>query len=199
MSKKRVITLVGLFFSLCGMGCFLASPQDAPAALSTPLGSDMDVLITPTRLKQATADIPAAVTLITSDTIRRLGLTRLVDILRLVPGMEVVEADSTDVRVSYHGTNISHPRRMNVLVDGISMYQPALATVDWTSLPIPVGDIDRIEVTRGTDSATYGPDSMLAIINIVSKHPSDAAPLSLTASGGSPGTLIATIRGGGIG
>src|ERR1700743_2671705 len=96
-----------------------------------PAIDEPDILITPTRLKQATADIPAAVTLITADMIRRLGLTRLVDILRLVPGMEVVEADSTDVRVSYHGTNISTPRRMNVLVDGISMYQPGLATVDW--------------------------------------------------------------------
>src|ERR1700728_400354 len=150
MSNMRVITSVGLFFSVCGMGCCLASPQDDSAALSNPLGSDTDVLITPTRLKQATADIPAAVTLITSETIRRLGLTRLVDILRLVPGMQVVEAGSTDVRVSYHGMNISNPRRMNVLVDGVSMYQPALATVDWTSLPIPVSDIDRIEVTRGT-------------------------------------------------
>jgi iron complex outermembrane receptor protein len=197
MKNTQVITPLGLLFSLCSIGSCLAGSPDDATALSSPFGSDTDVLITPTRLKQATADIPAAVTLITSDTIRRLGLTRLVDILRLVPGMEVVEADSTDVRVSYHGTNISNPRRMNVLVDGISMYQPALATVDWTSLPIPVSDIDRIEVTRGTDSATYGPDSMLAIINIVSKHPSDAAPLSLTASGGSPGTLIATIRGGG--
>src|ERR1017187_5119691 len=101
MSKKRVITSFGLFFSLCGMGCCLAGPQDDSAALSNPLGSDKDVLITPTRLKQAPAYLPAAVPLITSDAIRRRGLTRLVDMLRLVRGMEVVEADSTDVRVSY--------------------------------------------------------------------------------------------------
>jgi len=126
MKNTQVITPLGLLFSLCSIGSCLAGSPDDATALSSPFGSDTDVLITPTRLKQATADIPAAVTLITSDTIRRLGLTRLVDILRLVPGMEVVEADSTDVRVSYHGTNISNPRRMNVLVDGMSMYQPAL-------------------------------------------------------------------------
>jgi hypothetical protein len=75
MKNTLVVTLLGLLFSLCSIGSCLAGAPDDATALSSPFGSDSDVLITPTRLKLATADIPAAVTLITSDTIRRLGLT----------------------------------------------------------------------------------------------------------------------------
>jgi outer membrane receptor for ferrienterochelin and colicin len=40
-------------------------------------------------------------------------------------------------------------------------------------LPIAIDDSDRIEVTRGPNSAAYGPNSMLAIVNIVTRHPHD--------------------------
>jgi outer membrane cobalamin receptor len=81
----------------------------------------------------------------------------------------------SDYRVNYHGTNVLVPRRMNVLIDGVSVYQPLFARVDWTSLPIVIDDIDRIEVTRGSNSAAYGPNSLLAIINIISRHPRDVS------------------------
>ncbi|MDP2369154.1 TonB-dependent receptor plug domain-containing protein [Rhodoferax sp.] len=45
-------------------------------------------------------------------------------------------------------------------------------------LPIAVEDIARIEVTRGPDSASYGPNSMLAIINIITLHPQDSDGVS---------------------
>src|SRR5450631_1091826 len=83
-------------------------------------GPQFPMVVTPTRLRQSLADVPASVTIISSETLRRFGIRSVPDALRLVPGMAVTQATGPDYRISYHGTNILSPRRMNVLIDGIS-------------------------------------------------------------------------------
>jgi iron complex outermembrane recepter protein len=159
---------------------------------------DVPVVITPTRLKQTPSDVPAAVTVITGTRIRELGLRNIPDALRLVPGMHVTQAAGDDqYRINYHGTNILVPRRMNVMIDGVSMYRPGLARVEWGRLPIAIEDIDRIEVTRGANSVTYGPNSLLAIVNIITKHPHDSTDFAMTASSGRRGDHSGTLLLGG--
>lgn len=141
-----------------------------------PVGPDegpYPIVITPARLRQSLADVPASVSIITGETLRQYGIRTVAEALRLVPGMAVTHALGPDYRINYHGTNMLSPRRMNVLIDGISVYRPAFSEVIWTQLPVVVEDIDRIEVTRGPNSAAYGPNSMLAVVNIITRNPRD--------------------------
>ena len=80
-----------------------------------------------TRLRQSLADVPGSVTIITAEMLKRFGIVSIPEALRLVPGMAVTQVSGTDYRIGYHGTNILVPRRMNVLIDGMSVYRPALA------------------------------------------------------------------------
>lgn len=172
-------------------------PTCACAQLEPGLPAPVDdalSVITPTRLRQSLADVPASVTVLTSAMLERYGITSVVDALRLVPGMQITQPSGTDVRVNYHGTNGLVPRRMNVLVDGMSVYRPAFSRVYWKQLPVAMEDIDRIEVTRGPNSATYGPNSMLAIVNIITKHPKDVARGLVSAAIGSNGMHNVTGR-----
>ena len=73
------------------------------------LEPDYPVVITPTRLVQSLADVPASVTVITAETIERFAIRSIPEALRLVPGMSVVRATGLDYQISYHGTN-SCPR-----------------------------------------------------------------------------------------
>lgn len=165
-----------------------------PAADGQSLESTYPVVITPTRLRQAIPDVPASVTVITADALRKFGITTVVDALRLVPGMQITQAGGHDLRINYHGTNALTPHRMNVLIDGISAYRPSYARVFWKQLPVAIEDIDRIEITRGPNSVTYGPNSMLAVINIITKHPKDVGPVMASAALGSQSTASATAR-----
>jgi len=169
---------------LCGTAIPALAQQDA--------GDDMDstaysypVVITPTRLRQSVADVPASVTIITRDTLRRFGIRSIPDALRLVPGMAVSQATGNDFRLNYHGTDVVAPRRMNVLVDGFAIYGAALSRVEWVSIPVVIDDIDRIEVTRGPDSAAYGPNSMMSVINIITRNPRDVERAQVSVGGGS--------------
>lgn len=83
---------------------------------------------------------------------------------------------------------------MNVRIDGVSVYQPGLARIDWNTLPVEIDDIDRIEVTRGPVLAVYGANSMLATINIMTKHPDDQTGTMLRGTVGSQHTREGVAR-----
>ncbi|PTQ90823.1 TonB-dependent receptor plug domain-containing protein [Agitococcus lubricus] len=134
---------------------------------------DMPVVLSATRLKQALADAPASVTIIDRQMIQQTGVRELPELLRLVPGMVVGYEKGWEAFVSYHGTSADMARRMQVLIDGRSVFQPSLAFVDWIGLPLELEDIDRIEVVRGPNAAAYGANSFLAVVNIITRAPAD--------------------------
>lgn len=144
-------------------------------------------VISATRLTQSVLDTPASITVIDRALIRALGVRELPDILRLVPGMVVGRESGSEAFVGYHGTSADGARRMQVLVDGRSIYEAALARVDWIGLPLDVEDIERIEVVRGPNSATYGANSFFAVVNIITRNVLEVPIAELLARGGDDG------------
>jgi iron complex outermembrane receptor protein len=149
-------------------------------------GSDQTVpeVLTATRLKQAPAAVPGSITVLDSALIRASGARDIAELLRLVPGMMVGYRNGNQATANYHGTNVSEARRLQVLIDGRSVYRPGLATVDWTDIPVAIEDIERIEVFRGPNTVSYGANALMGVINILTRTPAD-----------SHGTRLKTTRG----
>lgn len=144
-------------------------------------------VITATRLKQSLFDSPASVTVIDRAMIKASGARELPDILRLVPGMVVGRESGSEAYVLYHGTNAGGARRMQVQINGRSVYEAALARVDYIGLPFDVAEIERIEVVRGPSSAAHGANSFFAVINIITQHPQDVSKAELLVRSGDNG------------
>lgn len=142
-------------------------------SLNDPLLDDLQLptVLSATRLKQSPAEVPGSMTVIDRQLIRGSGARDIPELMRLVPGMMVGYSAGNLPNVNYHGTNISEARRMQVLVDGRSVYRPGLATVDWTDIPLAIEDIERIEVFRGPNTAAYGANALMGVINIISTRP----------------------------
>ncbi len=132
---------------------------------------DMPVVLSVSRLSQSPLETPAAVTVIDREMIDASGARRLVDVLRLVPGFFVGYLNGNTVAAGYHGLSDIYSKRMQVLIDGVSIYSPLLGWVDWTELPLALEDIERIEVVRGPNSVTFGANAFLATINIITRNP----------------------------
>lgn len=130
------------------------------------------VVLTASRMAQSVMDAPNAVTVLDHETIIGSGYTRIADLFRLIPGMYVGEMTGTNMTVS-HSFVDQLERRMQVMIDGRSVYLPTFGGVDWDSLPLAIGDIERIEVVRGSNAASYGANAFTGIINIISRHPAD--------------------------
>ncbi len=145
-------------------------------------------VLTVSRLAQAPADVPSAVTIINRETIRASGIVDLPEIFRLVPGMYVGTnagyVYNTNHTVSYHGMTSAYAGSMQVMINGRSVYSPLFGGVNWSELPIAIVDIERIEVTRGPNAASYGANSYFGVINIITQTPSESPGNTIVATHG---------------
>lgn len=131
-------------------------------------------VLTATHLYQPPAAVPGSISSIDRELIIASGARNITDLLRLVPGMLVVPDSGNLTTVNYHGTSPGQARRLQVLIDGRSVYRAGFAKVDWTSLPVAIEDIQRIEVFRGPNTVSYGANALLGVINIITVPAKDA-------------------------
>lgn len=122
------------------------------------------------RRNQSLSNVPAAAFVISAEDIRRSGALALPDILRMVPGIQVAQIDSGRYAVSARGFNGRFANKLQVLIDGRSIYHPFFSGTVWEYDPIPLEDIERIEVIRGAGAAIWGVNAVNGVINIISRH-----------------------------
>ena len=146
--------------------------QEVPLPAELALFTQEELVITPARLEQRLSEVPSATTVITKDQIRRSGLLHLPDILRRIPGVDVVSPTGSQSEVNIRGVNIEQlsPRTL-VLVDGRTVFINAHGFTPWEEIPLLLEDIERIEVVRGPVEALYGSPALSGLINIITKHP----------------------------
>ncbi|MFK4750850.1 TonB-dependent receptor plug domain-containing protein [Oceanobacter antarcticus] len=149
---------------------------------------DIPVVLTATRLRQPRAEVPASVTVIEAEQIEAWNVRTLPELMRFVPGMFIGHGDDeNNASIAYHSSSPSVMRRLQVMVDGRSVFKSGIASVVWDDIPIALEDIQRIEITRGPSSATYGSNSFQGVINIISKHPGDTLGVRLRYRNGNQG------------
>ena len=158
---------------LCSLTCAAAAQSggDALGATEKDFLGDMPVVLSVSRLAQRLDETPGAVTILDRHFIRQSGARDVADLLRLVPGFQTTTSFETEAPMAtYHGRTDDWANRIQVLVDGRSVYAGHLqgsAGVGWQTLALE--DIERIEVLRGSNSAAYGARAFLGVVNIVSK------------------------------
>ncbi len=173
------------------------APARAQALTEADFYDDLPVVLSVSRLSQPLNEAPAAVTVIDADMIRASGFRDIPDLLRLVPGFSVAYTRDNTWAIGYHGMADAFSRRFQVLVDGRSIYSAAYGAVNWGELPLAIDDIERIEVVRGPNAASYGANTFLSVINIITRDPSQTPGTFASAQYGEQGMSGLTLRHGG--
>ena len=156
-----------------------------------------ETVISATGLPTDASEIGSSVTVITEEQIKREQRRTLPDVLKTVPGLNIVQTGGPGGQTSVfiRGTNADH---VKVLIDGIEINDPSQPKRAFDFGPIMADDIERVEVLRGPQSGLYGADALGGVISITTKKGS--GPAQWTASGevGSFGTLSESVgvRGG---
>ena len=105
---------------------------------------------------------PAAVFVITQEDIQRSGATTIPDALRLAPGVEVAQIDSSKWSIGIRGFGSRLTRDVLVLIDGRTVYTTLLAGTYWEVQNVILEDVDRIEVIRGPGGTIWGRMRLMA-------------------------------------
>ncbi len=143
------------------------------------------------------ATAAASVHVLSGEDIRRSGSRSLPEALRLVPGLHVARIDGQRWAISSHGFNGIYADKLEVLIDGRSIYSPLFSGVFWDTQDIFMPDIDRIEVIRGPSAALWGSNAVNGVINIVTRQAAQTQGLLTYAGGGNVQTAFAGLRQGG--
>lgn len=186
---------MGLVLALWGSLPARAQPEAALQLSETDFLSEIPRVFSGARMPQAPADSPGAVTVIDRDMIRASGARDLADLFRLVPGFQVGMSSGGRPVVTYHGLSGQISQRMQVLVDGRSLYAPyAFGGIDWSALSISLDDIERIEVLRGSNSASYGANAFMSVANIITRTAAQSEGFQAQVGAGTDGIRDSAFR-----
>jgi len=147
---------------------------------------------------QSKTDVAAAITVITSEDIRRGGFTVIPEALRTVPGLQVARVDANRWAISIRGFNTLFANKLLVLIDGRSVYNPAFGGTYWDVQDYPIEDVERIEVIRGPGGTVWGMNAVNGVINIITKKAKDTQGALLSGYAGSQENGATARFGGGI-
>lgn len=193
--KPFGITAIGLLL----LGTFCQGQERDPSQSE---GSSLllpTLVVGATRLPDVKFDqsrVPASVTVITAEEIKRSGATTVQQVLSQQPGVVLFDeiGNRFQPTVDLRGFNGAPTTGVTVLVDGVRVNEPDFNQVNYDLIPLE--DIDRIEIIPGT-SAIFGKNALAGVINIITKRGGAIPQTTAEVAGGSFGHRRFTLNSGG--
>ena len=144
-----------------------------------------EVVVTGTRTEEKVEKIPANVTVIDKKRIEDSNAKNISDVLRSEEGIVVRDlvGNGKTAIVDLRGFGEAAASNTLVLLDGRRVNAIDLSGTDWTQ--IPLDQVERIEIIRGTGSVLYGDNAVGGVINIITKTPSEQWAFSAGSTFGS--------------
>lgn len=156
------------------------------------------IVVTASRTEQQLHDVPASISVLSSEDIEQIPADDYGDLLRNIPGVNVSQLSARDVQVTTRSSTNSLAASQLVLVDGRTLYLDFFGFVMWDFLPSNPREIKQIEVVRGPGSAVWGANAMSGVINVITKSPKEMVGTDLALGAGELGTLFGSINHAGV-
>ena len=126
-----------------------------------------EIVVTAQKKEQGLSEVPISIQVLSSERITDMGVSSWEEIAQYVPGLTVakgVQEQSIYLRGVGSGTNKGFEQSVTQFVDGMSVTRSQQYTV-------PLLDVERIEVLKGTQGVLFGKNTIAGVINTVSKSP----------------------------
>jgi len=202
IKEQRV--LLYFFGVLSGLMLGVFPPALSQASVASRMPSDLTRLtleelmdIQVTSVSKGEEDISkaaSAIFVITQEDLRRSGVNTIPEALRMVPGVQVAQIDSSTWAISARGFNSRFANKLLVLIDGRSVYTHVFAGVFWDEQDLVLADVERIEVIRGPGGTLWGANAVNGVINIITKKAQDTLGGQVSAGGGNLDRFVGSIR-----
>jgi outer membrane receptor protein involved in Fe transport len=150
------------------------------------------------RLEGAVPHAQGAVVVVTDEQMRSWGTRTLEDVLRLIPGFDVVRDTLGRPRIVVRGGGLDGSFGASggvlLLLNGGRLNEAITGSATSVNLDLPVEHVHRIEIWRGAGSALYGSGAERAVINVVTHTVRDFQGIGLAAEAGSNGLQNYSLR-----
>ena len=170
-------------------GCLAASAfalicyVDTHAVAEEAVKRTPEVVVSAGRFPLPANQVGSAVTVVTSEDMEREQATRVIDVLRKVPGLSVTETGGPGAQASIFMRGMSS-YNTQLLIDGVEMADTSAPQPAYDFGHLLVADIERIEIVRGPQSVLYGGDAIGGTINVITKKGKGNPRVDTSAEGG---------------
>lgn len=125
------------------------------------------IVVSPSKTSSSTDKVASAVSVITKEDIEASNRTQVLDLLKMVPSLDVVQGGGAGGQASVfiRGANSEHTL---VLLDGVELNNPVSTARAFNFANLTLDNIENIEVLRGAQSI-YGSDALGGVISIFTK------------------------------
>jgi len=156
----------------------------ALVALAASARADEAVVVSATRVPTPLSQVASSISVITAGQIEARQDRSLPDVLREVPGLDIVQTGGAGGQTSVfmRGTNANH---VKVLLDGLDLSDPSTPGGAADISKLLSDDFAQVEVLRGPQGALYGSDAIGGVINIVTRTGNGPLAITARAEGGS--------------
>ena len=160
---KRIVS------SAVVVSCWLAAITAMPVQAEDTVQLK-EVVVTATKTEKEPQDVTQSVTVITGDEIARSSAQSAAEAIDRAASIKLTQTGGPG---SVTETNIrgANAEQVLILLDGRRLNSGSAGGYDMTNLPVPLEDIERIEIVRGASSALYGADAVGGVVNIITKKP----------------------------
>ena len=172
---------------------FLFSFFELPAA-EPPEATLPPVFVTSTRTEIPLSQVTTSATVISDNDIQNQQAETVLQILRTVPGLDVVQSGSRGNTTSVFIRG-SDSDQVLVLIDGVEVNSTTLGAFNFAHLTTE--NVERIEVLRGAGGTLYGSQAIGGVINIITKKGQGPLEAGLSLEGGNGWTnrQVMSLRG----
>jgi vitamin B12 transporter len=159
LNAQLVATCVAICIPFTASIAAISDPGD------TPLQS---IVVTATRIPTPQVEVASSITVVTAADIAARQIRTLPDLLKEVPGLNVVQSGGPGGQTSVfmRGTNSNHTK---VLIDGIDVSDPSSPNASFDFGQLLAADIEKVEILRGPQSGLYGSDAIGGVISVITK------------------------------
>jgi iron complex outermembrane receptor protein len=161
---------------------FEATAADEASAPSEGYRFSTDVVVTASRREQRTIDAPVSMTVLDRRQIESSPAENVADLLRGVPGLNVVEVSARDVSITGRLPTSAFAQGQLVLVDGRSIVNDPNGIAFFDMMPVRFDELDQVEVLHGPGASIWGGDALTAVVNMRTKSPREMSGGLVTAS-----------------
>ncbi|MBF0226162.1 MAG: TonB-dependent receptor [Desulfobacterales bacterium] len=178
MKKKFFYSLILFFiiFAMNGNSFGNTDIKDIDALLQMDVEDLLKIkVISASKHEQGILAAPAALSVITSEDIKKYGYTTVGEALNQASGVYMSSDRSNEYGI-IRGIHLSddYNKRLLVLVNGHALNNGMTFEAHLgNELGIPMNSIERIEVMRGGSSVMYGTNAFFGIVNIILKDKSE--------------------------
>jgi iron complex outermembrane recepter protein len=184
-------------FGLIGLGLGVAAGSmvgNVNVALAQSRGLE-EIVVTARKVEENLQVVPLSITAITAETIERASIRSALDIANITPGLTLLGDDlDRQQNPTIRGLNFDGGRgqepNVAVFLDGVYLQNSGAISMSMMGM-------ERVEVLKGPQSATYGHNAFSGAINFVTKAPPDKLEGGMELRAGDSGTYSAQASVGG--